>query len=346
MDHDRRNLMKGVLTGGTLLALGLPGIAQAAFTGPIRAGRRRDCILLLGHTWADAAFAQGAAAAHAAYAGYTGGVAPASFGPAAQTHGKRGIAGLRTVALDEGLLLQMDKVAGLLARSRGTRWVALMDDASAAIFTEMVRNAGARLLLRGTHAASGDDSAVTAGGMPALRHVLVAASPRLSAGDMLASELVRHHRSFSITENFLGKAVGEPSETIRAMAHPASVPGFRSYRLKGPAVRHLHCSGVPASEGCRLLGWNEDVKWARVSDSFAARPDASAHDFAAERPRTDWVESLGFALTAAALGMEQQGVFPASRGFVHRNQGDRERQLRRADGIFTEERLASFIIDA
>ncbi len=344
MDHDRRNLMKGVLTGGTLLALGLPGMAQAAYTGAIRAGRRRDCILLLGHTWADAAFAQGAAAAHAAYAGYTG-LAPASFAPAAQTHGRRGIVGLRTVALDEGLLLQMDKVARLLARSRGTRWVALMDDASAAIFTEMVRNAGARLLLRGTHAASGGDSAVTAGGLPALRHVLVAASPRLSAGDMLASELVRHHRSFSITEDFLGTAAGETSETIRAAAHPASVPGFRSYRLKGAETRHLHCSGMQASEGCRLLGWNEDEKWARISDSFAVRADASGHDFA-ERPRMDWVESLGFAMTAAALGMEQHGMLPASRGFVHRGRGGQGKQGRRTDGFFAEERLASFIIDA
>ena len=42
MDETRRNLIKGMLTGGTLLALGIPGITQAASTASALSGHTRD----------------------------------------------------------------------------------------------------------------------------------------------------------------------------------------------------------------------------------------------------------------------------------------------------------------
>ena len=36
--------------------------------------------------------------------------------------------------------------------SRGTRWIAVLDDAGAAVFQEMIRASAGRLLARGSHA--------------------------------------------------------------------------------------------------------------------------------------------------------------------------------------------------
>lgn len=342
MDHDRRNLMKGALAGGTLLALGLPEVARAALVGRI-SGKCRDCILLLCNTRVDTSFAQGASAAHAAYAGYTGGSAHSAGAFVTRAASmKGGLARLRTIALDEGLLPEAHRVSSLMARLPGTRWVALMDDASAAIFTELVRDADARLLLRGTHVASGDDAAPSAVGSPALRHLWVAASPRLSAADTLASELIHQHRSFSIVENFLGQSARGSSINSPVSA---STPEFRSYQRAEPEARHLHCSGLSPSEGCRLVGWDEGARWAPV----AARPDAGRNRAAGDSQASDWVESLGFAMTVAALGMGQQQFSAASRAFVHggehASQGNQGGQGGRNRRILTEERLASFIVD-
>jgi hypothetical protein len=62
MEVDRRSLMKGMLASGALLALGLPA---STFAGqPAR--RPKQCMLVLGGTGADVAFARGAQAACAA----------------------------------------------------------------------------------------------------------------------------------------------------------------------------------------------------------------------------------------------------------------------------------------
>ena len=86
MDVHRRNLMKGVLTGSTLLALGIPpaAVAGAAAGTPGTSGRVR---LLLGSDISDAEFAAGARTAFAASARH----APAHTNVAAGNDAKKGL---------------------------------------------------------------------------------------------------------------------------------------------------------------------------------------------------------------------------------------------------------------
>ena len=93
MDVNRRNLMKGVLTGSTLLSLGIPPAAVAgAAPGTGTSGRVR---LLLGSNISDAEFAAGARTAFAANARHT----PAYPGVAAVNNAKTGYGALEVVKL-------------------------------------------------------------------------------------------------------------------------------------------------------------------------------------------------------------------------------------------------------
>ena len=60
MDETRRNLMKGMLTGGTLLALGIPGITQAVSINQSLSDKTQNCRLLLGNTQIGEMFSRGA----------------------------------------------------------------------------------------------------------------------------------------------------------------------------------------------------------------------------------------------------------------------------------------------
>jgi hypothetical protein len=59
MDETRRNLMKGMLTGGTLLALGIPSITQAVSINQSLSDKTQNCRLLLGNTQIGEMFFQG-----------------------------------------------------------------------------------------------------------------------------------------------------------------------------------------------------------------------------------------------------------------------------------------------
>src|SRR5688500_157466 len=174
MDVYRRNLMKGALMGSTLLTLGIPPITMAAAS----AGKPGRLRLLLGSGAADAEFAAGARTAFAGNARRT------ATGHDATTETAQD--GLQVIKLKDGLLNEYEEVAHLLATFRDTRWIALMDDGSAAVFTELVRNAGGSLLSLGSHASS-DETGVRRMGarIPALRHVWAAASPSHAAGSIL-----------------------------------------------------------------------------------------------------------------------------------------------------------------
>src|SRR5687768_13211964 len=138
MDVNRRNLMKGILAGGTLATFGIPRLTTAGMDPGSDTVKTRTCTLLLGNTPVDDAFANGVSAA---YSVSSAAVSSTSAPPAT----------LEVVKLKSGLLVKVRQVSELLATSRGMRWVAVMDDASAAVFTEIVRTAGGRLLSRGTH---------------------------------------------------------------------------------------------------------------------------------------------------------------------------------------------------
>jgi hypothetical protein len=188
MDVDRRSVVKGIAVGGALLACGAPRWALAGASGP----DGRPCALLLGHADASPAFARGARAVleRAGCPELALGTSPGA---------PLGAAG----ALSERM-----------ARSRATRWIAVLDDAGAAIFQELVRSAEGRLLARGHHGLGSDG---------VLRAAWVAASPDWCTAALLASCLRKPPANVSITESFLAAAVpAEPSADPRGLLHPGS----------------------------------------------------------------------------------------------------------------------------
>ena len=215
MEIDRRSLMKGMLAGGALLAFGIPSWTFAG--SPAR--RPNHCVLLLGGTSVDEMFENGA---RAACVGMTD-------------------EGLQTERLKSGLLAGTDRMVKLLQASRGARWIAVMDDASAVIFLELVRVANVRLLSMGTHAYSRDSAC-------SLRHAWATTSPAHSVGGVLASQFIQRPGSFSITETFLQAPLEERALTSW------SAPGFSSYRSGEADAMHIHCSGLSLSDGCELIG--------------------------------------------------------------------------------------------
>ena len=324
MDVNRRNLMKGALTGGTLLALGIPA---GAFAIPPRRAERFG--LLLGNTPVDAAFAAGFRSA-AQYSAKGGGVMAAGAG--------EGNGSPQVVKLKGGLLGDYEIAARLLEKSRGTRWVAVMDDGSAAVFTELVRNAGARLLLLGSHVFSGYDPSMQGifPDIPGLRHVWAAASPAHSAGAILASQLIGNQGSFSITENFFSAEHSAGQALTDSATTDGFVPGFLSYRLDGPDAIHLHCSSLSLSNGCESLGWSSAGRWAPVSQQASMQGTIMGTG----RPQSSgWVESVGYAVMAAALGTGALQESCSSRAFVHRSAaGNRGERIDAAE-------FTSFVID-
>ncbi|MGV8712541.1 MAG: hypothetical protein ACWA6R_08325 [Nitrosomonas sp.] len=303
MDETRRNLIKGMLTGGTLLALGIPGITQAASTASALSGHTRDCQLLLGSTVIDEAFATGARAACA------------HFGHAGQGE-------LATFKLGNELLISPQSIADLLMRSHNMRWVAVMDYAHAAIFTELVRDADGRLLALGSHASASNADAVLS-----LRHRWTTASPVYGAGGLLASTLAQTGRSFSIVENFLKAVLPDTGVTA------AALPQFSAYGLADQPTLHLHCAGMPAAEASQLAGWETSANWSLLVTSSVAA-------FAEPPPLGNWIEATGYAVVAAALGMGIHQEACAQRAFVHRP----DNRNRDHDGLAGKQ-FVSFVID-
>lgn len=314
MDESRRNLIKGMLTGGTLLALGIPSITQAVSMNQSSSGKTRDCQLLLGNTFIDEAFARGAQAACATYTSYRQDTLPA-------------------VRLDDELLTDPLRVAELLIQSRNTRWIAVMDNASAAIFTELVRNFEGRLLSLGSHTSSSSDDT----SFP-LRHVWATASSAYSAGGLLASEFIRSQHNFSIVENFL-----EQSPVDGAMTN-SSLSGFLSYRLTEQRASHLHCAGVSPLEACQLIGWQAAEKWESAlprTDELQSNQDKTAIGTVIAHPQFEnWIETTGYAIVATALGLETNQQSCSSRAFVHRS-----KQRNPNHQKLSEKHFVSFVID-
>ena len=291
MEVDRRSLMKGILAGGALLALGTPPWAL----GESSPRRPNQCLLLLGGSGADDVFATGAGAA-ATGMSYDG---------------------LQIVKLKGGLLTDTDRAITLLKRSRGARVVAVMDDAGAAMFLELARTEGVRLLSMGTHACS-------TGAASPLRHAWSSSSAAHSAGGLLASQLLQRHGSFSITESFLQEPAAGDAFTSW------SAPGFSSYRFTEPEAIHMHCCGVSLTEGRRFLGLDTTDAWIRIPQHGRKRESVTWQS-------ENWVESVGYAVTASALGRESVRESCSARAFVH--------QSRNGAPIPPMERFVSFVMD-
>jgi hypothetical protein len=256
------------------------------------------------------------------------------------------------IKLQHGLLNEYEEVARLLETFRDTRWIAVMDDGSAAVFTELVRNAGGSLVLLGSHASS-DEALIRGHGMPVpgLRHVWAAASPSHAAGGILAARLAESHPSFSIVENFFSPQGAEELGTANGFP-----PGFLAWRLDGakpgynPAGHdpaYLYCAGVSPEDGCQLLGWDAAPAWTpvdresgleTVGETAASRKRRSA--LRNEEPRAGgWVEAVGYAVVATALGAGAGNESCSARAHVYQSNGVKRGRPDKA-GQFT-----SFVID-
>ena len=171
------------------------------------------------------------------------------------------------------------------------------------------------MLSMGTHACSTDG---------ACRHDLASTSHDHSAGGLLASQLILGQGSFSIVESYLHDTPGGLALTAW------SAPGFRSYRSATPESIHLHCSGLSLLDGCRLLTLDKTEKWIsfqpQVSDRGSMTP-----------PSENWVESVGYAVTASALGMDSVKESCSCRAFLH--------QATDNALIGPRERFMSFVMD-
>lgn len=291
MDIDRRSLMKGLLAGGALLALGATPwtFAEQSIRKPKR------CLLFLGDSAVDDAFATGVRAACA----------------------ETGYDGLETLQVNGGLLSDPDRLVSLLEQTTGARWIAVMDDASAAVFQELGRAAGGRLLSVGSHASVNDKACL-------LRHVMLAASSAQGVGGFFASQLIDARESFSITESFLNESSAANNLT------GWSAPGFSSYRSAGSEAMHLHCSGLSLSEGCGELGLTGAEGWTRIPPQVCKRETLSPQS-------PHWVESVGYAVAASALGVNAVQESCSTRAFVHRPGGPGRRQ--------SSARFVSFVMD-
>jgi hypothetical protein len=291
MDIDRRSLMKGLLAGGALLALGTPSWTFADQS----ARNAKRCMLFLGDDTVDDLFANGVRAACA----------------------EMGYDGLRTVKMDGGILSDPDRLVMLLEQSGRARWIAVMDDASAAVFQELARTAGGQLLSVGSHVRVNDDACP-------LRHAWLTASPAQGVGGFLAAQVVRTGVSVSITESFI------KSSSVMSDLTGWSAPRFSSYRSAGPEAIHIHCSGLSLSQGRRQLGLDGVEDWMPIPSQVCKREAVS-------RRSPHWVESVGYAVAASALGMQSIQESCSTRAFVYRPGGSARRQ--------SGARLVSFVMD-
>ncbi|UJO99558.1 MAG: hypothetical protein LZF64_10180 [Nitrosomonas sp.] len=315
MDETRRSFIKGMLTGGTLLVFGIPTATEALSTSQTPSGNMRNCHLLLGNTPIDEAFAKGAQAACTRFSSFNQeGTLPA-------------------FQLADELLTNPLRIIDLLTQSRNMRWIAVMDHASAAIFTELVRNSERHLLALGSHMFASSDNTF----LPQ-RHVWTTASPAYSAGGLLASLLTQSQHDFSIVENFL-----EQTAVDNAMSD-SSLVGFSAYWLAEQPATHLHCAGVSPLEASQRIGWKTSENWQPVlsrGDESSIDQDKTMMDAAIEHPRFDnWIEATGYAVVATALGMGMQQESCSNRAFVHRsNQRNSNHQ-----GL-SGKHFVSFVID-
>jgi hypothetical protein len=333
MDETRRNFMKGAVTGGALLALGIPAINPASAAEPL-SNTTRSFRLLLGNTLFDNIFANGARVAYAAYSRYaslTGSSPPE----------------LSMVILKNGLLAEPGRMTELLNQSRDVRWIAIMDDASAAVFVELARGANACLLSLGLHSASAE-AAFSSDISSFLRHVWTAASPSHSPGELLASLLVHSRNRFTITEHFLA----QPPKNNTAAG--GVIQGFVSYRSQGQGnaqeETRLHCAGISRQEGCDLLGWKSSDGWGSLPAAADQNRTANVADQgrrAANWRPENWVEATGYTVAAAAFGLGKGSETCSRRAFVGRPQpGDKGQQTEQQRGReFQEERFVSLVLD-
>ncbi len=225
--------------------------------------------------------------------------------------------GFRPLQLKGGLLTGTDEMDALLAHCSGSRIIAILDDASAVIFLELARAAGVRMLSMGSHGGS-------TGTACHIRHDFASSSHDSSVGGLLASQLLQNEDAFVITEHFLG-----PQQEVSPISAWAA-NGFVSYRSAGATVVHLHASGLSAQDACCLLDLEATGEWTRI-------PREACSCEAVTWRGNNWVESLGYAVTASALGTDSVKESCSCRAFVRRTAENKP--------IGPQESFMSFVMD-
>jgi hypothetical protein len=195
--------------------------------------------------------------------------------------------------------------------------ITVMDDAGAVIFLELARTAGVRLLSMGTHMCSADSACP-------IRHAWATTSPAHGVGGILASQLAAGQDGFSVTEDFLHA----PRETGTLSGW--SAPGFSSSWSTESESVHLHSSGLSPADGSRLIGLTAIEGWKPIPLQACKRETV-------RRQSDDWIESVGFAVTVSALGVDSVRESCASRAFV--------RPSPTGDRTHPQERFVSFVMD-
>ena len=92
----------------------------------------------------------------------------------------------------------------------------------------------------------------------------------------------------------------------------------------------MHCSGLSLPDGGRLLGLDATEGWISIL------PQACRRDSVPWRSE-NWVESVGYVVTASALGLDSVRESCSERAFVH--------QSRNGEPIQAAERFVSFVMD-
>jgi hypothetical protein len=123
MKPHRRALLKGMMAGGAIAAVGLPKISFAKPQAPVA----RE-IVLVNCGGIDAGFAAGA--------------------DEAGTHARQNVG--------TGALPDLAATRALFERCRGKRLIGLMEDGAYVLFSELARDSGVRLVFEGQHSAAAD----------------------------------------------------------------------------------------------------------------------------------------------------------------------------------------------
>lgn len=265
----RRSVLKGMLAGGVLAAVGLPRWSEASSSFTFK-----PAALVLTGTGYDAAFAGGAQAA-----------ARASGGNA-----------LPMMQLARGIVPDVGATRSLFEQSKGRRIVGLMADGAYVVFTELARDAGARLICVGQHSVGADGSWS--------RHALQSVPGFHGVAEPMVAGLMRTGRSFAVTE----VPLGAPSRPLTG--GDWSALGFNSYRVGEHEPFWLHLSGVPLGAGCAAL----DVSAAQAEPLRCWR----AYEPKAADVGGGWAVMLGHELARLSLAVERNRAPCIAQAFFHR----------------------------
>lgn len=246
MKPHRRALLKGMLAGSAIIAAGLPKISFAKEKAPAA----RD-VVLVSCGRPDTAFAAGA-----------------------------GVAARRD--LGAGSLPDLAATHALFESCRGVRLVGLMEDGAYVLFSELARDAGARLVFEGQHSIAADGRLS--------RHAFSSAAGFHGSAESLAAALSASDAVFVIAET----PVGGGGRIVRG--GDWSRLSFDSFHVADEVPTWLHLSGVSRQEGCAALGVAAaQTEPLRCWPTYVpAAPAAS-----------DWSAILGNTLARLAAGGEE-----------------------------------------